>query len=77
MVVLEKPCALRFWVIVILDHSGADLEDTKESVTDDTTMKANLAKTCAQKTKEYDARAKIMAEVWTFMLRESSVFLAS
>merc|ERR1719329_1784179 len=39
-----------------------DHEDTEEAVAEDTKMKANLEKTCATKTKEWDARQKLRAE---------------
>merc|ERR1719313_1371104 len=43
-------------------QAKADLESTTDSVADDETFKANLAKSCATKQKEMDARTKLRAE---------------
>merc|ERR1719261_1961608 len=43
-------------------QAKADLESTKDAVADDEDFKANLAKSCATKQKEMDARTKLRAE---------------
>merc|ERR1719420_1745523 len=40
----------------------ADLEGTEETLAEDIKLKANLAKTCATKQKEWDTRCKLRAE---------------
>jgi len=47
---------------VSIVQSKNDHEDTGEAVDEDTKMKANLAKACATKQKEYDDRQKLRAE---------------
>merc|ERR1719262_373354 len=59
---IETKMARSGELAVAVATNGADLEGTKDSFAEDTAAKATLAKTCAQKTTEFDARAKIQAE---------------
>merc|ERR1719207_394447 len=43
-------------------QAKADLESTSKAVAEDIDFKANLAKTCATKQKEWDERCKLRAE---------------
>merc|ERR1719498_241097 len=43
-------------------QAKADLESTTKAVAEDTDFKANLAKNCATKQKEWDERCKLRAE---------------
>merc|ERR1719515_487442 len=49
-------------VAVEIVQAKADLEKTTDAVAEDTDFKANLAKNCATKQKEWDARQKLRAE---------------
>jgi len=59
---IETKMARSGELAVAVATNSADAEDTKESLAEDTAMKANLAKSCAAKVKEFDARRKLMAE---------------
>merc|ERR1719487_2421506 len=59
---IETKMARSGELAVSVATASADLEGSKDSLAEDTTMKAALAKSCAAKTKEFDARAKIQAE---------------
>merc|ERR1719487_2603247 len=59
---IETKMARSGELAVSVATAGADLEGSKDSLAEDTTMKAQLAESCAQKTTEFDARAKIQAE---------------
>merc|ERR1719395_399449 len=49
-------------VAVATVQAKADLQSTTKAVAEDTDFKANLAKNCATKQKEWDARCKLRAE---------------
>merc|ERR1719169_324527 len=49
-------------VAVEIVQGKADLESTEKAVADDVDFKANLAKNCATKQKEWDERCKLRAE---------------
>merc|ERR1719163_10964 len=59
---IETKMARSGELAVAVATNSADAEGTKESLAEDTAMKANLAKSCAAKVKEFDARRKLMAE---------------
>merc|ERR1719261_2349929 len=59
---IETKMARSGELAVAIATNGADNESTNDSLAEDTAMKANLAKSCAAKTKEFDARNKLMVE---------------
>merc|ERR1719353_2607216 len=59
---IETKTARSGEVAVETVQAKADLESTEKAVAEDIEFKANLAKTCATKQKEYDALSKIQAE---------------
>jgi len=59
---IETKMARSGELAVAVATNSADLESTKESFAEDTAMRANLGKSCAQKSKEFDARQRLMTE---------------
>jgi len=59
---IEEKTARTGELAVSVVQAKADLEDTEEAKADDETFKANLAASCATKSKEWDERQKIRAE---------------
>merc|ERR1719440_457147 len=59
---VEEKTARTGELAVSVVQAKADLEDTEEAKADDETFKANLAASCATKSKEWDERQKIRAE---------------
>merc|ERR1719160_1967670 len=59
---VETKTARSGQVAVETVQAKADLESTQKAVAEDIDFKANLAKTCATKQKEYDELAKIQSE---------------
>jgi len=59
---IEKKTARVGQVAVEAVQAKADLENTQDAVEEDTEFKANLAKECATKQKEWDERQKLRAQ---------------
>merc|ERR1719305_455815 len=59
---IESKTARSGTVAVETVQAKADLEKTQKAVEEDTEFKANLAKTCATKQKEWDERCKLRAQ---------------
>merc|ERR1719305_950060 len=59
---VEEKTARSGTVAVETVQAKADLESTTKAVAEDTDFKANLAKNCATKQKEWDERCKLRAE---------------
>jgi len=59
---IEKKTARVGQVAVEAVQAKADLENTEDAVEEDTEFKANLAKECATKQKEWDERQKLRAQ---------------
>merc|ERR1719428_1751437 len=59
---IETKTARSGEVAVTTVQANADLGSTKKTVAEDTEFKANLAKNCATKQKEWDERCKLRAE---------------
>merc|ERR1719399_470825 len=59
---VESKSARSGEVAVETVQAKADLESTTKAVAEDTEFKANLAKNCAVKQKEWDERCKLRAE---------------
>merc|ERR1719171_765549 len=59
---IETKTARSGTVAVETVQAKADLEKTQKAVEEDTEFKANLAKTCATKQKEWDERCKLRAQ---------------
>merc|ERR1719453_220266 len=59
---IEKKTARVGQVAVEAVQAKADLENTEDAVDEDTEFKANLAKECATKQKEWDERQKLRAQ---------------
>merc|ERR1719454_542063 len=59
---IETKTARSGTVAVETVQAKADLEKTQKAVEEDTAFKANLAKTCATKQKEWDERCKLRAQ---------------
>merc|ERR1719353_1026316 len=59
---IETKTARSGTVAVETVQAKADLESTQKAVAEDIDFKANLAKTCATKEKEWDERCKLRAE---------------
>merc|ERR1719378_1456282 len=59
---IETKTARSGEVAVATVQAKADLESTTKAVAEDKDFKANLAKNCATKQKEWDARCKLRAE---------------
>merc|ERR1719446_2041748 len=59
---IETKTARTGQVAVEVVQGKADLESTTKAVAEDTEFKANLAKTCATKQKEWDERCKLRAQ---------------
>merc|ERR1719160_590443 len=59
---IETKTARSGQVAVETVQAKADLESTTKAVAEDTDFKANLAKNCATKQKEWDEKQKIRAE---------------
>merc|ERR1719387_3183466 len=59
---IETKTARSGEVAVEAVQAKADLESTEKAVAEDVEFKANLAKACATKQKEYDALRKVQAE---------------
>merc|ERR1719174_276069 len=59
---IESKSARAGTVAVEIVQNKADLESTEKAVAEDTDFKANLAKNCATKQKEWDERCKLQAQ---------------
>merc|ERR1719174_1428212 len=59
---IESKSARAGTVAVEIVQNKADLESTEKAVAEDTDFKANLAKNCATKQKEWDERCKLRAQ---------------